>query len=88
MPDQKSTDQHQRPRQALSAPYGSVPPTIEELHKALDELHITCECAHPDIRDWYLSDPFAKEARQNAIEILSRYFYSQNIEDSRAKGVG
>ena len=38
--------------------------------KALDELHILCETAPPDIFDWYLTDKLAEEARKNAIEIL------------------
>jgi hypothetical protein len=61
---------------------GSVPPTMEELYKALDDLHIVCECATvPEVEEWYRFDPFAQEARQNAIEVLLRYHYhSQNTK--------
>ena len=71
-------------RPSLSAPAGSVPPTAEELYKALDDLHIACECAIvPDVEEWYRGDLFASEARQNAIDALLRYHHSQNAEDTR-----
>ena len=41
------------------------------LREALDKLHIVCETSKPEIYDWYLTDPFASDARQIALEALS-----------------
>jgi hypothetical protein len=40
--------------------------------EALDKLHIACETSKPEIYEWYLTDPFASEARENAIETLNQ----------------
>ena len=77
----KKDDQTAAREASLSAPAGSVPPTAEELYKALDDLHIACECATvPEVEEWYRGDPFASEARQNAIDVLLRYHHSQNTK--------
>ena len=44
---------------------------VRRLREALDKLHIVCETSKPEIYDWYLTDPFASEARQSALEALS-----------------
>ena len=41
------------------------------LREALDKLHIVCETSKPEIYDWYLTDPFASDARQIALEALA-----------------
>ena len=58
---------------------GSLPPatgsapSYAEVLKALDDLHIVCECAtNPEVDEWYRGNIFAKEARANAIAILCR----------------
>jgi hypothetical protein len=43
---------------------------LSKCREALDKLHITCETSKPEIYDWYLTDPFASEARDNALETL------------------
>lgn len=44
----------------------------EKLHRALDALHIACECANvPEVYEWYRSDPFATLARDRAINLLT-----------------
>ena len=80
MTDENKKDEQSAARGAsLSAPVGSAPPTAKELYKALDDLHIVCECATvPEVEEWYRRDPFASEARQNAINVLLRYHHSQN----------
>ena len=40
------------------------------LREALDKLHIACETSKPEIYDWYLTDSFASDARQIALEAL------------------
>ena len=53
-------------------------PTYAEMHKALDDLHIVCECATmPEVETWYRGDAFAKEARQRAIDVLCRHTYAE-----------
>ena len=48
-------------------------PSYAEVLKALDDLHIVCECAtNPEVDEWYRGDVFAKEARANAIAVLCR----------------
>ena len=48
-------------------------PSYAEVLKALDDLHIVCECATtPEVDEWYRRDVFAKEARANAIAVLIR----------------
>lgn len=43
-----------------------------QLHKALDDLHVVCECASdPVVADWYRTNTFAKEARERAITVLN-----------------
>ena len=44
---------------------------IETLWAALDALHIVCETGPLDIRHWYLTDDFAKVARDMAIDALN-----------------
>lgn len=57
---------------------GSAFPTYAEMHKALDDLHIVCECATmPEVETWYRGDAFAKEARQRAIDVLCRHTYAE-----------
>lgn len=64
-------------------PAKSAFPSYGEIHKALDELHVVCECATiPEVETWYRSDPFAKEARQQAIEVLSCYAHAKRERDS------
>ena len=41
------------------------------LREALDKLHIVCETSKPEIYDWYLTDSFASDARQSALEALA-----------------
>jgi len=43
---------------------------LAKCREALDKLHIACETSKPEIYDWYLTDPFASEARDNALETL------------------
>ena len=45
---------------------------LEKCRTALDKLHIACETSMPEIYDWYLTDSFASEARENAIEALDQ----------------
>ena len=57
---------------------GPAFPTYAEMHKALDDLHIVCECATmPEVETWYRGDAFAKEARQRAIDVLCRHTYAE-----------
>ena len=49
-------------------------PTVQELHHALDQLHMVCECSRPEVYSWYCNDPFAQAARQEAIEVLNRHW--------------
>lgn len=57
---------------------GSAFPTYAEIYKALDELHVVCECATvPEVETWYRGDAFAKEARQRAIDVLCRHAYAE-----------
>ena len=58
---------------------GSLPPatgsapSYAEVLKALDDLHIVCECAiNPEVDEWYRRDEFAKQARAQAIAVLCR----------------
>ena len=63
---------------ALALDSGSAFPTYAEMHKALDDLHIVCECATmPEVETWYRGDAFAKEARQRAIDVLCRHTYAE-----------
>ena len=65
-------------RGSLSVIAGSAFPTYAEMHKALDDLHIVCECATmPEVETWYRGDAFAKEARQRAIDVLCRHTYAE-----------
>lgn len=58
---------------AALAPLPCSAPSYAEVLKALDDLHIVCECAtNPEVDEWYRRDVFAKEARANAIAILCR----------------
>lgn len=43
---------------------------LAKCRESLDKLHIACETSKPEIYDWYLTDPFASEARENALEAL------------------
>jgi hypothetical protein len=43
---------------------------IEQLHKALDGLHVTFEGARDNIFHWYVSDTFASTAREKALDAL------------------
>ena len=43
---------------------------LAKCRTTLDKLHITCETSKPEIYDWYLTDQFASEARENALETL------------------
>ena len=64
--------------QAVDSTNGSAFPTYAEMHKALDDLHIVCECATmPEVETWYRGDAFAKEARQRAIDVLCRHTYAE-----------
>ena len=46
---------------------------LNEMRKALDELHVVVECAPGDIiHDWYCTDPLASQARETALQILNR----------------
>ena len=65
-------------RGSLSVIASSAFPTYAEMHKALDDLHIVCECATmPEVEAWYRGDAFAKEARQQAIDVLCRHTYAE-----------
>ena len=65
-------------RGSLSVIASSAFPTYAEMHKALDDLHIVCECATmPEVETWYRGDAFAKEARQRAIDVLCRHTYAE-----------
>ena len=74
-----------RPTEAqppLALGSGSAFPSYAEIHKALDDLHIVCECATvPEVEAWYRSDTFAKEARQRAIDVLCRHTYAERERD-------
>jgi hypothetical protein len=49
-------------------------PTYDELFKALDDLHLVCECETDEaIERWYREDDLASEARKNAIDVLCRH---------------
>jgi hypothetical protein len=43
---------------------------LAKCRTALDKLHIANETSKPEIYEWYLTDPFASEARDNALETL------------------
>ena len=79
-PRQSNTSKRKQAGQtrALALDSGSAFPTYAEMHKALDDLHIVCECATmPEVETWYRGDAFAKEARQRAIDVLCRHTYAE-----------
>jgi flagellar biosynthesis/type III secretory pathway protein FliH len=43
---------------------------IDQLHRALDSLHLACETSPPDIYEWYSAGIFGPEAREKALEAL------------------
>jgi hypothetical protein len=46
---------------------------LNDMRKALDELHVVVECATGDIiHDWYCTDPLASQARETVLQILNR----------------
>jgi flagellar biosynthesis/type III secretory pathway protein FliH len=70
---------------------------IDQLHKALRDLHIVCETGPPDIYEWYSAGMFAPAAREKALEALkSSYDHSdaeppaeeanETIAEARAEG--
>jgi hypothetical protein len=43
---------------------------IDQLHRALDSLHIACETSPPRVSEWYSAGIFGTEARERALEAL------------------
>lgn len=65
---------------------GGSAPSYAEVLKALDDLHIVCECATtPEVDEWYRRDVFAKEARANAIAVLIRSRNPRELQKEEAE---
>lgn len=74
MNDQPENVRQPEAQPPLSLGSGFAFPSYAEILKALDELHIVCECATvPEVETWYRCDDFAKDARQHAIDVLFRH---------------
>jgi flagellar biosynthesis/type III secretory pathway protein FliH len=43
---------------------------IDQLHRALDSLHIACETSPPRVSEWYSTGMFSRTARERALEAL------------------
>ena len=68
------------------APSPGWAPSYAEVLKALDDLHIACECAtNPEVDEWYRGDVFAKEARANAIAVLCRVRNPAKLQPEEAE---